>query len=180
MRAKLEAEQRFIDERGGRIWIETYVLPFYRKWMGLGAATRAEVPALIPDVRSRAEEVSAADISRMVRMQWRIQVVGTWYAIARADEVFTEPLHLAFETCYGTLTSPGLTAAVLTYPNDATGDVLRAYRERAIARQSGDTGIITAALRRLEPDSSGQERTADDDVLDRMLDVAVQLQGTAT
>jgi hypothetical protein len=116
----------------------------------------------------------------MVGMQWRIQVMGTWYAIARADKTFTEPLHRAFDACYGYLTAPSLTVAVLTYPNDATAQVLRAYRERAIARQYGDTGITTAALRRVGPNPSAQERTRDDDVLDRLLDVARQLQGTAT
>jgi hypothetical protein len=41
--AKLESEQRFIEERGGGRWIDTYVKPYYLEWMGFGAATRAEV-----------------------------------------------------------------------------------------------------------------------------------------
>ena len=180
MRANLEAEQRFIEERGGARWTDTYIKPFYLKWMGLGAATRSEVQPLIPEVRSRARELTAEHISRMVSMQWRIQLMGTWYAIARADKTFMEPLHTAFDACYGSLTAPGLTVAVLTYPNDASAGVLRAYRERAIARQYGDTGIINAALRRLEPDPSAPVRTDDDDVLDRLLGVAGQLQDAAT
>jgi hypothetical protein len=180
MRAELEAEQRFIEERGGARWVDTYIKPFYLKWMGLGAATRSEVQPLIPEVRVRARELSAADIGRMVSMQWRIQVMGTWYAIARADRTFMEPVHAAFDACYGSLTAPGLTVAVLSYPNDASAGVLRAFRERAIARQYGDTGIITAALRRLEPDPSAPRRDDDDDVLHRLLDVASQLQDAAT
>jgi hypothetical protein len=101
----------------------------------------------IPAVRDQACELSTTDISLMVRMQWRIQVMGTWYAIARADKTFMDPLHSAFEACYGDLTSPGLTVAVLRHPNDATAQVLRAYSQRAIAGQYGRTGIITAALR---------------------------------
>lgn len=179
-RAQLEAEERFLDERGGARWIETYVQPYYLKWMGYGAATRAEVQPQIPEVRDRAGELSTADISSMVLMHWRIQVMGTWYAIARADETLMEPLHSAFEACYGYLTSPGLTVAILTYPSDRTAEVLRAYRERATARQYGDTAIITAALRRVEQDPTQPDRTRYHDVLDRLLEVARELQGSST
>ncbi|WP_349698920.1 hypothetical protein [Actinopolymorpha sp. B17G11] len=65
MRAQLEAEQRFIDERGGRRWLDTYILPFYLKWMGVGAATRAEVLPQIPDIRER-----AADLSTGTSVRW--------------------------------------------------------------------------------------------------------------
>jgi hypothetical protein len=103
---------------------------------------------------------------------------GHWYAIARDDDAFTAPLHDAFESCYGTLTAPALTVAVLTYPSRRTGEVLRAYRERHIAGRYGDYSIITAALRRLEPRAAGPSDAGDDetDALDRMLDVAQRLQ----
>lgn len=178
MRARLEAEERFIEERGGGRWIETYIKPYYLKWMGYGAAERAEAHSLIPDVRDRAAELSVEDITEMVCMQWRIQVMGTWYAIARADESFMTAVHSAFEVCYGTLTAPALTAAVLTYPSDTTAEVLRAYRHLDITRQYGASGIITAALRRLEPDLAERDRTRDDDALDGLLDVARQLQAS--
>lgn len=178
MHARLEAEERFIEEHGGGRWIETYIMPYYLKWMGLGAANRSEAHSLIPDIRRRASELSVEDICLMVRMPWRIQVMGTWYAIARADKSFTTALHSAFEDCYGTLTAPALTAAVLTYPNDTTAEVLRAYRDRDIARQYGASGIITAALRRLEPDLAEPDRTRDDDALDGLLDAARQLQAS--
>jgi hypothetical protein len=176
MRAQLEAESRFIEERGGQRWIGTYIKPYYLKWMGLGAAKRAEAHELMPDVRERAGELSVEDISAMVFMQWRIQVMGTWYAIARADEAFIQPVHDAFAVCYGTLTAPALTAAVLTYGNRTTAGVLRAYRDQDITHQYGASGIITAALRRLEPYPGGSGRTDDDDALDALLDVARQLQ----
>lgn len=52
--------------------------------------------------------------------------MGTWYA-ARAGKTLTTAIHSAFEVCYGTLTAPALTTAVLTYPNDTTAQVLHAY-----------------------------------------------------
>jgi hypothetical protein len=179
MSAQLEAQRQFVLERGGQRWIDTYVKPYYREWGSYGAASPHVVP-LIPGVRDRAAELGAADISQMVRMPWRIQVMGIWYAIARADKTLAEPLHDAFDYCYGYFTSPGLTAAVLTYPSEATARVLRAYRERAIARKSGDAAIISTALQRLEPDPAGPDRAEEDDLLDRLLDVARQLQGHGT
>lgn len=163
-------------DRGGPRWLETYISPIYLKWMGHGAANRAESSALIPYVRDRAMELSIEDISLMVCMPWRIQVMGTWYAIARADDTFTTPVHEAFEVCYGMLTAPALATAVMTYPNDKTAEVLRQYRTRDIAHQYGASGIISAALRRLDPALVEPHRTRDDDALDGLLDVARQLQ----
>lgn len=175
-RDQLSAEQRFFDERGGARWIETYIKPYYLKWMGLGPATDVGLQPLIPEVRERAFELSSTDISAMVRMQWRVQVMGTWFAIARADERFSAPVHGAFEACYGTLTAPALATAVLTYPNETTGGVLRAYRDRDSTRQYGGSGIITAALRRLEPGGSEPDSPRDDEALGGLLDIARQLQ----
>ncbi|MEQ7010403.1 hypothetical protein ABN028_29920 [Actinopolymorpha sp. B17G11] len=112
-------------------------------------------------------------------MQWRIQVMGTWYAIARAHVAFATPVHRAFEVCYGTLTAPALTAAVLTYANDSTTEVIRGYRDRDLACRYGASGIVDAALRRLEPAQADSHRTRDDDALDGLLDVAHQLQDSA-
>lgn len=178
-RAQVQAEQQFIEERGGRRWIDSYIKPYYLKWMGFGAANRAEALSLLPDVRDRAAELSVEDISLMMRMQWRIQVMGTWYAIARADESFTPAVHSAFEVCYGTLTAPALATAVLTYPDDSSAQVLRAYRDQDIAHQYGASGIVTAALRRLEPDLTRPDETRDDEALDRLLHVARQLHASA-
>ena len=178
-RDQLAAEQGFIDERGGSRWIETYIKPYCRKWMGLGAATRAEVPTLIPQVRERAFELRSEDISAMVRMQWRIQVMGTWFAVARADKRFMDPVHDGFDACYGTLTAPALATAVLTYPNETTSRVLRAYRDRDNARRYGASGIITAALRHLDPEGTEPGDPRDDEALEGLLDVARQLQRRA-
>jgi hypothetical protein len=142
--------------------------------MGTGAAHRSDAWPLIPRIRDRAAELSTDDISQMVRMQWRVQVMGTWYAIARADDVFTTPVHRASDDCYGTLTAPYLTAAALAYPALGTAEVLRAYRD--LQRQYGAAGIITAALRRLTPQAVPPGRTGDDDALDRLLEAAHRLQ----
>lgn len=177
-RLQLEAEERFIDERGGRDWLDRYVLPFYLVWAGVGAAG-AEARALRSEVRERAHELSPADISVMVCMQWRVQVMGTWYAIARADEALAGSMHRAFDACYGSLTAPALTAAVLTYANDSTAAVLRSYRDRDLDRGYGASGVIDAALRRLEASSADAPRLRDDDDLDCLLHVARQLQERA-
>lgn len=176
MQAQFDAEKAFLDDRGGPRWIEAYIKPFYRAWMGTGAAHRHDAWPLIPRIRDRAAELSTDDISQMVQMQWRVQVMGTWYAIARADDVFTTPVHRAFDFCYGTLTAPCLTAAVLTYPDPTTTQVLRTYRDRDIQRQYGAAGIINAALRRLALQALPPARTGDDDALDRLLEAARRLQ----
>jgi hypothetical protein len=175
MRARMAAENQFVGDRGGQRWLASYVLPFYRKWMGVGAGG-AEAQALLPDVRDRARQLSIPDISAMVQMQWRVQVMGAWYAIARVDDALAGPVHEAFERCYGTLTAPALATAVLTYADGTTAEVLRSYRDRDLEHRYGASGIIDAALRRLETTSADASRTRDDDVLDGLLSVAERLQ----
>jgi hypothetical protein len=170
-RKRMEFERRFVEERGGQRWRETYILPFYRTWMGY-SARRGEAQGLIPDLRKRSTELSVEDISAMVGMQWRIQVMGAWFAIARSDDVFRKPVHDAFEVCFGMLTAPALATAALTYPSIETVDVLRRYRERDVSQQYGSAGIITAALRRLDGGVDLEDRTSDDEALDALLDVA--------
>jgi hypothetical protein len=75
--AQLEAELLWIERRGGRQWLETYITPYHLKWMGHHPARDGEWSSLIPEVHDRAMELSANDISAMVQMQWRIQPMGT-------------------------------------------------------------------------------------------------------
>ena len=176
VRGQLDAEKRFMDERGQR-WAKTYIQPFYLRWMG--EVAQHDVLPLIPAVRGRAFELSVGEINAMLRMHWRIQVMGTWFAIARNDRACTTPVHEAFEACSGGLTSPGLAVAVLTYPDETTPHVLRAYRERSIAHDYGDCAIINAALSRLDPRFADPDETRDDEALGQMLDVAELLRGPA-
>jgi hypothetical protein len=169
---------RFIDDRGGAEWMERYLGSYYLKWMGVGAR-RDQARLLIPVIRARAAELSVAEISQMVMMQWRVQVMGAWYAIARADPVLSGPLHRAFEFCYGTLTAPCLATAVLTYPGTMSGQVLSSYYERDLEHRYGASAIISAALRRLAPDPAQPDRTPEDGVLDELLHTARLLQTTS-
>jgi hypothetical protein len=175
-RERLDAEWRWIDERGGKDWIATYVQPFYRKWMGRGPRGRGEMVSQIPDVRARAFELGLDEIATMVAMQWRVQVVGTWYAIARDEPGLSDAVHNGFSHCYGTLTAPGLATAVITYPSSRTVDVLRSYRERDITHRQGAADFIGAALRRLGAEEAVDSSTAEDEALAELLDVANQLQ----
>jgi hypothetical protein len=155
-----DAESRFIDERGGQSWLDNYINPFYRSWRGVWAMGR-HAQRLAPSLRAKAFELSVGEISAMVQMHWRIQVVGTWYAIARADEGLSETVHLGLEHCYGSLTSPALATAVLTYPNPTTADALRAYRHKDLVSGDGmSLGTITAAVLRLDPDDAGPDADA--------------------
>ena len=175
MRARLDLEQQFIDARGGPVWIATYVKPFYMGWMGIGP-NENKLRKQARAVRTRAHRLSIEDIGAMASMQWRVQVMGAWYAIARLDSALSRPVHLGFDHCYGTLTAPALTAAVLTYQGPDTGDVLRRYRERDIARQFGAAGIVTAALRRLGEEPQLAEPDRDDTALDNLMKTAERLQ----
>ena len=152
-----------------------YIRPFYMTMQGHGRYDD-EAESLIPLLRARAFELTLEDISEMVTMQWRLQAAGAWYAVARADTSLSAAVHDGFEFCYGTLTAPSLTVAALTYRNDRTRDVLRRYRDRDIANQYGSSGIITAALQRLDASPSREDRTSDDDRLDDLLARAVRAQ----
>ena len=177
LQARLEAERSFINEQGGQPWLEMYVTPFYLKWMNCGA-TKADAHRLIPALRERAAELSAAEISLMLGMQWRIQVVGAWYAIAQADNSLSGPLHSAFEDCNGSLTAPAFLTAVMTYPNESTAAAITAYRERALAGRYGGTDLMTAALVQLGEVPGDRNATPENDLLDELLDVARQLQAS--
>lgn len=178
MKAQLAAEQRFIDALGGRTWLDRYVLPYYLQWMGLGPKDGLDTPTLTAEVRARALELGGADIATMLQMmQWRVQVMGAWYAIARSDSSLTTAVHSAFDECRGTLTAPVLTAAALSYPNEGTVQVLQSYLQRHTANNYGDSSIITAAIRRLQDPNRDAPRAAGDEALDRLLGIARRLQG---
>lgn len=174
-RARLERDQRFIEAHGGQEWTAAYIQPFYMTMQGEGGY-REEADSLIPLLRARAFELSLDDISEMVTMQWRIQAAGAWYAIARADTSLSAAVHNGFQFCFGSLTAPSLAVAVLTYPSSGTREVLRDYLDRDIAGQYGSSGIITAALRRLDPSPIHGARTPHDDHLEELLARAARAQ----
>lgn len=169
--AVIRAQDRFLDQRGGQPWLETYVTPYYLKWMG-AAATRAEARELLPEVRQRATELRIEDIAAMLALPWRIQLMGIWYAVARTDGPLTKPLHHAFDACYGTLTAPALIAAVLTYPDESTSEVLHTYRDRAVTNRFGGIELVDTALQRLDRHGVRHPQTPADGVLGDLLDVA--------
>ncbi len=166
---RIDAEQAFVKKRGGRRWQRTYLLPYYLCWMGIGGQ-RDEARRLVPEVRERAAELSLEDIAEMTQMNWRMQVMGIWYAVARNDEQLSRPLHRAFDVCFGTLTAPALTAAVLTYPDTTTEAVLGAYRDRDLRHGYGSAGVVDAALRRLGSELAPAEATPEDAVVDGLLE----------
>ena len=90
------------------------MVPYYFTWMGDGVspAQRAQISA----VRRHADQLTVEDVSAMLNEAWRVQVMGAWYAIAQNDPDLAELVHDSFAPCYGTLTAPALTVAVLTYP----------------------------------------------------------------
>jgi hypothetical protein len=178
--ARLRAEFQFMEDLGGPGWSQTYVQPFYMK-MPSGAPERVdEVAALLPRLRTLALGLTSDDVASMLRMQWRIQVVAAWLAIARCDPWLSGPVHQGFDHCYGHLTSPSLTVAALVYPNERTAEVLTQYRDRAIASDwEAAGGVVDVALQRLSGGSSDEPPTRAQQWLEILLARARQLQALA-
>jgi hypothetical protein len=179
-RARLQSELRFMQDLGGPGWSQTYIQPFYMK-MPSGVPEHVdEVAALLPRLRTLALELTSDDVASMLRMQWRIQVVAAWLAIARCDPRLSGPVHQGFDHCYGHLTSPSLTVAVLVYPSERTAEVLTRYRDRAIASEwEVAGGVVDAALQRLSGGSPDEPSTRPQHWLEILLSRAEQLQALA-
>lgn len=161
---------------GGPDWSQIYVQPFYMKVPSASADDEA-VAALLPRLRTLAMDLSRGDIVSMLKMQWRIQSVGTWFAIARCDPSFSDPIHDGFDACYGHLTSPSLVAAALIYPSERTAEVLTAYRERAMAGGYETAGsVVDVALHRISGGVPGELNPRAQERLDALLARAHQLQ----
>lgn len=145
-----------------------------------GWAPEDEIAALLPRLRTLALELTRDDVASMLKMQWRIQVVAAWLAIARCDPSLSGPVHRDFDHCYGNLTSPSLTVAALVYPNERTAEVLTRYRDRAIASEwEVAGGVVDAALQRLSGGSPHEPRTRPQERLEILLARAWQLQALA-
>ncbi|KQR51043.1 hypothetical protein ASF88_17765 [Leifsonia sp. Leaf336] len=172
----LRAERLWIESRGGSEWLSRYVRPFYMNWMRENPTHRDASVAQIPELRARAFELDLDEISAMLSMQWRIQVVATWCAIARADSRLSGAVHNGFAHCYGTLTAPALITAALVYPNVTTATALRAYRECDNENKYGGHGLVSAALRRISAEAPLAAPTEDDGTLVRLLEISHQLQ----
>lgn len=178
MQARLAAEEQFIAARGGQQWIDLYVAPHYLKWMEIEAATGEGLSfRQLSEIRARAAELDRADIVSMLGMQWRLQVMGAWYAIARNDQTLAPAVHRGFTWCFGSLTSAPLAAAALTYREPMTAGVLRGYLARSRSAGYGDDAIIEAALRRVTPDDGARFMAPETEILDRLLMVAGALRG---
>jgi hypothetical protein len=177
--ARLQAEFQFMENLGGPDWGKTYIQPFYMKMPGW--VPEHEVAALLLRLRTLALELTSDDVASMLRMQWRIQVVAAWLAIARCDPSLSGPVHQGFDHCYGYLTSPGLTVAALVYPNERTAEVLTRYRDRAIAREweLAPGGVVNAALHRLSGGMPDEPPTRHQQWLEDLLSRAQQLQALA-
>lgn len=177
-RARLRYEFEFIQELGGPGWSQTYVQPFYLKMPGVLDAD--EAAALLPGLRALALNLTSDQVAAMLKMQWRIQVVASWFAIARRDPSVSGPVHQGFDHCYGHLTSPSLTVAALVYPSERTAEVLARYRDRGTA--SGwevAGGVVDAALQRLSGSSPAEPSTRAQQRLAELLSRARQLQDLA-
>lgn len=167
----------FPGVRGTRPWLDRYVTPYYLAWMGVNATRLPDAREHLREVRDRALELSGDDVEMMLRTDWREQVMGAWFAIARADAACSGAVHRALDNCSGGYTAPVLTVAVLTYPNDTTVDVVRTYLARQIANCSGDSSVMSVALRRLEDPERDAQREAGDEELDGLLAIARELRG---
>ena len=143
-------EQRSIESAFGQMRLRRYVSPFYLKLMGFGAADVDH--DLAAKVRNRGRKLSGADVSHLLQMHWRPQVMGAWYAIAARDPLLSTAVHDSLETSLGHLTSPPLITAALAYPNDRTTALLHDYIQTDLEQQWGAAGFAAAAaLSRLEP-----------------------------
>jgi len=176
--ARLDAEFQFMQDLGGPGWSHTYVLPYLKI---SGALATDQVAALLPRLRALALDLTSDDVASMLKMQWRIQKVAAWFAIARCDPSLSEPVHQSFDHCYGYLTSPTLTVAALVYPNERTAEVLTRYRDRAIANEWERAGhmVADAALLRLSGGSPDEPSTRPQQRLEHLLSRAQQLQALA-
>lgn len=165
------ARTKALKDRGP-VWQLHYLGP-YRKLMGDGALDPSS-ELLVRRLRSRSRRLSVDDITQMLTAGWREQVMGAWYAIARADQVFAEPVHRAFTHCYGRLSAPALTAAVMTYANQSSVDVLTEYRQRDMEGQFGSADLVSAAISRLQHPAG--DSLVENEQLDGLLALARKLE----
>jgi hypothetical protein len=178
MPARLQYEFQFMEDLGGPDWSQTYIQPFYLKMPG--RLDPDEAADLLPRLRALALELTNDDVASMLQMQWRIQVVAAWLAIARCDPSMSGPVHQGFDHCYGHLTSPSLTVAALVYPNERTAEVLTRYRDRAIANEwEVAGGVVDAALQRLSGGTPDEPPTRHQQWLEDLLSSAQRLQALA-
>lgn len=70
-----------------------------------------------------------------------------------------------------------MAGAIGTYPNDATANALRNYRQRDIAEQLGGAETITAALQHLGAERTTAVTIGKGEALASLLDIAKQVQG---
>lgn len=178
--ARLRAEFQFMEDLGGPRWSQTYIQPFYMKLPSGAPEHVDEIAALLPRFRTLALELASNDVASMLKMQWRIQAVAAWLAIARCDRWLSGPVHQGFDHCYGYLTSPSLTVAALVYPNERTAEVLAQYRDRAITSGWETAGsVVDVALQRLSGGSPDEPPTRAQQRLEILLARARQLQALA-
>jgi hypothetical protein len=178
-RARLQSELQFMQDLGGPGWSQTYVQPFYMK-MPSGVPEHVdEVAAVLPRLRTLALELTSDDVASMLKMQWRIQVVAAWLAIARCDPWLSGPVHQGFDYCYGHLTSPSLTVAALSIPMNERRSVDAVSRPRHRKRMGGRwrrcrrrTATAIRGLARRAPNATQQW-------LEILLSRASQLQALA-
>jgi hypothetical protein len=83
--ARLGSEFDFMQCLGGPSWSQTYIQPFYMKMPSGVPEDADDVAALLPRLSTLALELTSDDVASMLKMQWRIQCVAAWLAIARCD-----------------------------------------------------------------------------------------------
>lgn len=186
LRAQFDAERAFFEARGGAEWQQRFVAPYYLALMGIGAS-KPEARELAPAIRERARELTMAEIHELAHMHhWREQVMGIWYAVARADTdgaAATATVYSALGECRGRFTHYALSAAVLTLPTDGTAAALRDYLDRS---PDVPDKVVEAALRRIEPgptappidQATAQAVDQAEQVLDGLLTFAQELAAT--
>jgi hypothetical protein len=162
-----------------RSWFERYVEPFYMSWMLDNALKPDREKLKLAQVRARAAELGVDDVVIMLGGHWRLQVMGAWYAIILDDPALSEAVHASFDICYGDLTAPPLCIAAITYRNDTTAAVLRAYHRRDVAHDLGAAGLMAAAIEHLEgPGGDLVAEPTDVDDLRQFLALADELRST--
>ena len=124
-----------------------YVAPFYLDMMRVNAV--AHGPALAAHIAQAGRGMTAADVIRLLALDWRKRVMGAWYAVMVGGPEVTAAVLRALRTSHGSLDALPLAAAAVTLAGPDALGALKEYFAADEAEGWGADGWIAAAAHHL-------------------------------
>lgn len=126
---------------------ERYVQPFYLHMMRLNAVT--DGGPHLPVIRDLGSTITAEDVVRLLRREWRPRVMGAWFALFHDPQSVGADLLQSLETSAGSLTSPPLAVVAGHLMGAAAIPSLERYAAQDMALNYGAAGFAAAVVEHL-------------------------------